>query len=124
MKSKVLLLIPVLLLCCSIFSIAQKELSDAETQYFFGLVRQTKEFKSIKARTDSINNSNKNNVPQELDLNILKKETDGSTDENIFTALLDRTVLGMAIEQYYIKYDKRKKQIISIQKKETQMRMN
>lgn len=116
------MLISVLLLF-STFSVAQKQLSDAETQEFFKLIRQTREFKDIKAKTDSINKKNENAVPQQVDIHIVKKEV-GTPDDHIFTAVLERVVMGAALDAYFIGYDNQKKQLVSIKKQQSRFQMN
>jgi len=92
---------------------AQAKLSEAETQNFYRLIRETSEFKDIKHKVDSVNKVEKA-MPEEFDINIVTKKTEATDDEHIFEAVLVRKwVIGLAIEYHYYKYDPRKKQIIS-----------
>ena len=120
MKQGVLLLVSVML---SIASFAQKQLSDAEVQEFFRQIRQTREFKEMKAKTDSVNKKNEHAMPQQVEIHIVKKEG-GTADDHIFTAALERMVMGAALEAYFIEYDNQKKQLVSIKKQQTRFQMN
>ena len=123
MKTKKLFLTSILLLLFSTVSIAQKELSDSETQNFFRLIKQTNEYNVLHAKADSINKKQPNKAPQEIDIHIVKK-TNGDSEDHIFHAVLERTIIGMALEGYYFSYDKQKKQIISIQKQQSHLQIN
>jgi hypothetical protein len=114
MRSKILLLISPALLLCSILSTAQKKLSDAEVQDFFQKIKGTKEYRAIRSETDSINKAGKNNVPQEVDVELVKQDT--NDEGHTFRAQVKRTVLGMAVESYLYTYYQQKKQIIQIDK--------
>lgn len=122
MRSIVMVLAFGLLCLLTTTSLAQKKLSDAETQDFYRLIRLTKEFKYLKEKTDSINKAQgESKIPQEIDIQILKQES--ATDDLIFRAMLGRVLLGVPLEKYYIKYDKQKKQLVSVEKGEVEMQI-
>lgn len=108
--------IVVCITCCTATCMAQKQLSPEETQNFYKLVRQTKEFKTVKQQTDSVNKAqDKSKVPQEINLKILTKEPNTSDDDPFFDCTLDRSLaIGILIERYVFRYDKNKKQIVSV----------
>ncbi len=107
------LIATLLLLSSSFACIAQKQLKEDEVQYFFRLIRQTKEFRVIKAEVDSIN-SNGNNIPQELEIVALKQ--DSQSDNHIFWATVKRTIMGMSLAACFYSYDQDKRKIVAIQK--------
>lgn len=96
---------------------AQKELSIAEVQGFFKLIKQTTEYKRLQATIDSFNIIVGNNgVPQEINIEMLKKEQYAAPDDYIFGAWVERRLaVGFGLEKYRYSYDKRKKQIISVE---------
>jgi hypothetical protein len=112
MKLKIAVIVPALLLFFSTAA-AQKKLSDAEVQYFYKLIRESKEFKALRATKDSLNR-NEYNVPQALDILMLKKDRDA--DNKLFWAKVDRTIMGMSLESYLYSYDQKKKEIVSVEK--------
>ena len=107
----------------SVRGFAQVQMTDIEVQEFFKQIKQTKEYKQLKGRTDSIKKAQPNQSAQELEIRIVKK-TDVAIDENICVADMDRSVIGMSLEGYTIRYNKQRKQIISIQKKESHFQLN
>ncbi len=93
---------------------AQKQLSDAETQEFYKLIKQTKEYKHMKATADSIN-LEENEVPEEIKITILQKDQAAPADDYIFEAWVVRKLaIGLPAEKYSFHYDQRKKQLVSI----------
>jgi hypothetical protein len=122
MKSKSLFLLSAMLLFTATISFAQKQLSDAEVQEFFKLIKQTKEYKTLNAKTDSINKAKGNNM-QILEIHIVKKPSE-QTEDHVFQAVMERSVLGMSLESYAITYDKLKKQLTNIQKQQSHIQMN
>lgn len=103
------------LLFSSATSFAQKELSAAEAQEFYRLIQQSAEYKAMKAIVDSINKV-KDEVPQELKIELLKKDGSAPPDEYIFKGTVERKLeIGFTVQTYAYQYDKRKKQIVSIQ---------
>ena len=115
MTNKVLFALISFLLFFSAASFAQKQLSDAELQNFYKLIKQTSEYKICKARVDSFNKAvGEKQVPQEINLEIVKKEQDAAADDYLFNAILERRMaIGFSVERYMFQYDKRKKQITS-----------
>lgn len=122
MKTKSLFLLSAMLLFTATISFAQKQLSDAEVQEFFKLIKQTKEYKSMNSKTDSINKAKGNNM-QLLEIHIVKKPSE-QTEDYVFQAVKERSVLGMSLESYAITYDKLKKQLTNIQKQQSHIQMN
>lgn len=94
-------------------SIAQDQLTKEEIASFYSLIQQTKEYKQVMRRVDSINNANTNNVPEEVKMGIVKR--DRNAPEFIFYAYIERRLaIGPAMDRYVFQYDKRKKQIVSV----------
>ncbi|MES2702032.1 MAG: hypothetical protein V4649_05305 [Bacteroidota bacterium] len=94
--------------------IAQKELSAAEAQDFYKLIKQTAEYKILKAEVDSINKI-EDQIPQELKIEIVSKDQSAPEDDYIFQCTVTRRLsIGLRLQQYVYQYDKRKKKIISI----------
>ncbi len=108
----------------SMICVAQKQLSKEETQYFYQLIKQTKEYKISKAKVDSFNKAvGDKQVPQEISIEILKKKAqDAAQDDYIFWAGLQRrlAIENIAIEntfgrttefyfeEYCFEYDQKK----------------
>ena len=63
-----------LILFFSVRVFAQQKLSEAETQNFYSLIKQTAEYKTMQRKVDSVNKI-QNEVPQEIKIWILTKET-------------------------------------------------
>jgi hypothetical protein len=101
--------------------LAQKELSDDEVQYFYSLIKQMKEYKLIFQRADSFNHSDPANPPQTVKLQILKKESDEDPSDYIFWATMSRefSFINMGVENYFIRYNKYTKKIVSVDKSES-----
>ena len=97
---------------------AQKQLSEAETQEFYKLIKQTKEYKTLKATADSIN-LEENEVPEEIKITILQKDQGAPADDYIFEAWVERKLvtIRMFAERYSFHYDQRKKQLVSVNNK-------
>jgi len=95
-------------------SVAQKQLSDKEIQFFYILIKQTKEYKIVKEQVDSVN-KDINQIPQEVDIGMLKEDTKADVDDVIFDAKLQRTLaIGIPLDIYIFQYNKNKRQIVSI----------
>jgi len=126
MKYKVLFFIVFLLLFFPGISIAQKELSVEESKNFFNLIRQTKEYKNIKEKTDSVNRTlNENDVPHEVNIEIIKKDQGASSEDFIFKAVVERRLaVGFVAERCYFQYDKHKRQIVSVTCQKTKYEIN
>jgi len=124
MTTKLLLIVSLLFL--QFTSIAQKQLSDVETQNFFRLIRQTKEYATCKGRVDSANKAiRKDQVPQEIKLDIVTRQQNLPTDDNIFEAVLERRLaVGLALDTYFFQYDRHRKQIISTKYEKGRFQMN
>ncbi|MCW3121523.1 MAG: hypothetical protein JWQ38_1015 [Flavipsychrobacter sp.] len=120
---RTILIIASTLIFCSAHSFAQVQMTDIEIQDFFKQIKQTKEYKQLKTRTDSANTAQHNISVQELEIKIVKR-ADVAVDENIATADIDKSVIGMTVEGYTMRYNKQKKQIVSIQKKESRFQLN
>ena len=96
----------------SVQSIAQSALSDAEVQDFYQLIKQTNEYKTMKKTIDSVNKRD-DQIPQEINFRIIKQE--GSADDTyLFQALVSRRLLGLQLEECGFIYNRKKKQIVSI----------
>lgn len=115
MRYKVLSSIAFALLFFSVSAIAQEQLSNEEVQSFYGLIRHTKEYKAVMRQVDSANNAaGTNEVPEEIKMEIIKKDRNAA--EFIFYAYLERRLaIGLSLDRYDFQYDKRKKQIVSIE---------
>ena len=105
------------LFCWILFSpviaVCQNALSYSETQNFYALIRQTKEYRSIKQTVDSVNKL-KDQMPEEIKLEIVSKVTGAGDDVFIFDAMLERRfAIGFTIERYSFHYDRRKKQLVN-----------
>ncbi len=125
MTYKVSCTIAIILLFSSIVSVAQKQLSAEEVDFFYGLIKQTKEYKTVKHQVDSVNNAmSKDQMPQEISMNILKKESAAAADDFIFYANLERKLaIGMLVDLYIFEYDKRKRQIVSTKHEKTRYQL-
>jgi hypothetical protein len=104
---------------------AQKQLTDAETQNFYRLIRQTKEFITCKGKVDSFNKAvGEQQIHQEIKLEIVARNENVS-DDNIFEAVLERRLtIGLSMESYFFQYDKQKKQIVSVRCEKGRFQMN
>jgi len=122
---KVLSSVIFFLLFFSTISVAQKTLSNEETQNFYKLIKQTKEYKTVKERTDSANQAmDESQAPQEINMEILKGESNAAPDDFIFYAALERRLpIGISLDRYTFQYDKRKKQIVSIRHDKTKYKL-
>lgn len=101
-----------LLLCLAPYiSSAQLYMSEAEVQEFYKVIKVTREYKAVKAAVDSVNAS-EDGLPEKFDVKITLRS---AFDENIFYGNLYRWLgLGMVIEAYSFKYDRRDKRILEI----------
>jgi hypothetical protein len=86
-----LLLFIVFMLSINKSCLAQKELSYEEVQYFFSLIKKTINFKELQQKADSFN-SDPNNVPQVVKIEILKKSSGAERDDYLFDAVIYRTM--------------------------------
>jgi hypothetical protein len=102
------------LLFFSIESLAQKQLSGDDIKTFYDLIKQTKEYKTLQGQVDSANNAGDGRqISLEIKMEILKKDSGGSTDDFIFFASVERRLdIGLLLDKYTFQYDKRKKQIV------------
>ncbi len=125
MKLKVFLQLSLIILLLSTHSFDQKQLSDSEIQNFFTLIKQTKEFKSLKIKTDSINATKKpDEVHEDIDVHLVKKMSGAPQDDYIYPAVIERMLIGMVLERYNIDYDQQKKKLVAIKKEQVRLKIN
>ncbi len=108
-----LILLASVLLFISTNLFAQNQLSDAEVQDFFKLIKATKTYKDLKTNVDSFNTAAKMEV-QEIKTRMYVKKN-APVEENIAHATVERRLGSFALQTFYFSYDKKKKQLVSSQ---------
>jgi hypothetical protein len=119
-----LLLVLLLLLPCG-DTLAQ-QYSQSEGKEFLYLVQQTKEYKTMRAQADSVNQLEKE-VPQKVSFVIERSTSD--LDQHILTGVLIRKAVigfsgnfksdaGIPLQTYTYTYDRRQGKIIAVKGKE------
>lgn len=114
----------IIMMVCTPFTSAAQEYSQAEGKQFLHLVQQTKEYRAMKATTDSINKLEKE-VPQKVSFVIERSTSD--PDRNILTGVLIRKALigfsgnfksdaGIPLETYTYTYNMRQGMITSVKR--------
>ena len=99
------------------FAQKQKQMTPAETQDLYNQIKQTNEFKLLRKKADSINHAHPDEVLQDIDTKITKQDSN-APDDDIFKAVFARSIMGLPMESYNVVYDRKKRQIISIQKQQ------
>ena len=99
------------------FAQKQKQMTPSETQDLYNQIKQTNEFKLLRKKADSINRARPEDTPQDVDTKITKQDSN-APDDDIFKAVFARSIMGLSMESYNVVYDRKKRQILSIQKQQ------
>jgi hypothetical protein len=94
---------------------AQTRYTEQEGIDFYNAVRQTAEYKRMKNMIDAYN-ADSNNIPQKMKFEVTYS-SDDPPDDIILKGSLTRRLsisMGLPLESCLIKYDRKKKAIVSI----------
>jgi hypothetical protein len=114
----------IFIICCLIVSTrcdAQKEMSDKETQYLLSLMKETKEYKELRHKADSMNNV-AGYVLYEVRIWAANNEKNIYSDTTYGHFGFSKFGMQSFYEEYGVTYDRKKKQILYMRHNESMFR--